>query len=224
LLSSIPIYSPEDRYYPEISRIYREAFADEERVPFDSLLEWVNSGLEGMVGLLGAFIDAGQVVAMGSAAFFPNYWMGYLPYLAVRQDVRGRGYGRQTVEFLFDWIMQRAGEMTGENPCLVFWDVRDPDDSPDEAERTIRQRRIKFYRQLGSEVLPIAYTYPPVAKGQPYVRSRLMAFKYGQGKAVITRQEAIDLAYLAIIRIGHNPETSTYWKDALQSIDRHWPS
>ena len=218
--SFILITNQDHAYYEAAREIYNASFADDERVPFDALVRWLAA--DDWQSALGVLVDVGKVVAMGSVVFFADYRMGYLPYLAVRDGLRGRGYGQTLVASLLDWVRERSQKTTGQAPRLTFWDVRDPEETNREAEKVIRQRRIEFYRRLGGEVLPIAYTYPPVAEGQPAVKSLLTACTYPPGKA-ISRQDALDVAWLVCVVASHEEPQNKYHKAALASIDLNWP-
>jgi GNAT superfamily N-acetyltransferase len=157
-----------------IKAIYTASFEDDERMPFDELWQWLKNQRGDFVATLGAFVAGEDVVGMGSAIYFANRNIGYLVYLAVREDLRGYGYGREIVQYLVSWIRRSASEMAGISPPVIFWEVRNPGDAPDETEKVHRQGRIKFYASLGAQVLPVAYTCPPVQPGQPEVNYLLM--------------------------------------------------
>jgi GNAT superfamily N-acetyltransferase len=222
MLTNFPVPDIGSPYFQAALAIYMEAFANDERVDFEWLLGWLGRGEAGVQGGLWVFQDGSRTVAIGSAAYFPDQRMGYLPYLAVDHGLRGHGYGRDVTEFLLDWIWETAHAHSDLDPRLTLWDVRDPDETADPAERTIRNRRIDFYCRLGAEILPIAYTYPPVADGQPAVADCLMAYTYPPGGR-ITRREALDAAWVGLILINHYTPDSIYYKEALASIDLNWP-
>jgi GNAT superfamily N-acetyltransferase len=222
IFTSTPILNTDSPCFQEVKDIYLAAFGVDERIKFEELLQWLGRKEAGKQGRLWAFQDGARTVAMGSAMYFPEQRMGYLPYLAVRGSLRGRGYGRLMTEFLLEWIRQRGREQTGKDPRMAIWDVRDPDETTAAAEKAIRNRRIDFYCRLGAESLPIAYTYPPVAEGQPAVADRLMVYTYPPGGR-ISRQDALDVAWVGLIVINHYTPDSIYFKDALASIDRNWP-
>jgi GNAT superfamily N-acetyltransferase len=222
-LEFIYITTSEDAFSSEARTIYEAAFDDFERVPFGSLLNWLASGENKMAGVLGAFLAGSQVVGMGSAVYFPSKRIGYLPYLAVKAGLRGQGYGREMTLRLLEWIRQCGLERDGVETRLAFWDVRDPADAPDEVERVQRHRRIRFYERLGAKALPIPYTFPPVAEGQPYVHSLLMGRSFQAG-VPLTRADALDIAVLAIQTLSGNSPESPAWAEALEAIEAHWPA
>jgi ribosomal protein S18 acetylase RimI-like enzyme len=218
----LPLPAAERKTIDAVAGIYHSAFANDERVPFESLRAWLARTGEANPSMIGAFVLGRKVIGMGSVVFFRSYRIGYLPYLAIRNGLRGGGYGSALVTGLFEWVRERALETTGQEALLVFWDVRDPDEVSDEAEKVIRRRRIAFYRRLGGEVLPIEYTYPPVSPGQPSVRSLLMARTFPAG-IPLSRKDALDVARLAVVEVDGEDLGGEHMAAALASVDAHWP-
>jgi len=63
--------------------------------------------------------------------------VGLLDYLAVNPDLRGQGLGNKMMEYLI------------RNEMNLVIEVDDPDKSPDEKEKSVRDRRIHFYEKCG---------------------------------------------------------------------------
>ena len=59
------------------------------------------------------------------------------------------------------------------DPTGLIWEIEDPDAAVDELERAERQKRVRFFRCLGGELLARRYMQPPVDGVAP-VPMRLM--------------------------------------------------
>lgn len=67
-----------------------------------------------------------------------------LDYFAVAPNLRGGGIGGKILELLKQWTAKKAP--------LLLAEVEDPDFAVDEQDRSIRNRRIGFYRRNGFEL------------------------------------------------------------------------
>lgn len=208
-------------HYKLVKDIYNEAFADDERVPFERLQHWLAGLHSNASATLVAVMDGGTVVGMGSAIYFSQKNIGYLPYLAVRSDLRGQGYGQQIVLWLLGWIEQKARLVDNGAPRMTFWEVRDPSDAPNEEERNLRLRLIGFYSRLGARTIPITYICPPISEGFSEVPYVPMIRTYPLSKG-LNREDALDVAWLGLVEINGVKPGSHLWAKTLQSIDVNW--
>ncbi len=149
--------------------------------------------------------------------------LGYLAYLAIRPDQRGRGHGEWLFRRGLAEIERIARRGAGAPPRVTFWEVRRPEDSPTPEERVRRERRIRFYERLGGRILPLDYTCPPIADGQPSVRYTVMA-STDPPAAAIDRAAALDIALTGLIEANGAQPGDAYVQAALASVDRHWPA
>ncbi len=221
-LTYVPLQAADDEPARGVEAIYSEAFFDDERAPFEQLIEAFTRRSDGVRATLGAFELGGSVVGMGSALYYPEPNLGYLAYLAVRSDRRGQGLGSQVVHSLLGWAEQQARQALGTPPRLTFWEVRHPAAAPDPDERLICERRLRFYERLGASPIPITYVCPSIGPGLPDVVCLPMVYSYPPGRA-LNRAEAMDLAWQGVVLINGAAPESEYWADARRSIDDHWP-
>lgn len=116
-----------------------------ERQSVDTIKERVAKSKEKMfVG----FLD-GQVVLFGLVLPIKNSQFMVLDYLAVKEDVRGRGVGSEFINFLCK---------KNQNKTFVL-EVEDPTNSGSE----IQQRRVEFYRKNGAkQMVGVKYLVPPL--------------------------------------------------------------
>lgn len=84
----------------------------------------------------------------------------YLRYLVLGRDQRGKGLGTDA------WDHLRA-HCVREDYAVLVWDVEHPDeDGIDDAEVSVRRRRIAFYDRVGGVVVPATgYTNPHSVDG-----------------------------------------------------------
>ncbi|MCE7002898.1 hypothetical protein LWC34_08640 [Kibdelosporangium philippinense] len=124
----------------QVRKIYEDGFSARLRTPFEDLLA-----------------DRALVLTDGSPRGFavlrelgPTGWV-FLRYFVVGE--RGRGLGA----VLWDEVRREMAGFT-----RIVYDVEDPaEDGIDEAERTIRERRISFYTRLDAVLLPIKGYHQP---------------------------------------------------------------
>jgi GNAT superfamily N-acetyltransferase len=218
-----------------VRAIYKEAFEPDERVPWAKLWRWhcqpsdeFQSVFWGLLAPAPAQDDrrlppAESVIGLLVFGYFAQPNLGYLMYLATRPDQRGRGYGAWLFTRGLAEIERMARSKHAAPPRAAFWETRWPGDAPTDAERDRRQRRIRFYQRLGGQALPLDYTCPPIAAGQPPVRFTVMAYTYPSATA-IERDLALEIALTGLIAANGATPDSLYVRNALASVDRHWPA
>lgn len=128
--------------------IYTEAFPEEERRPWDSLLECHSSGTLTLHGIYLGEELAGIMTVWDFGAF------RYIEHLAVSPRYRGHGIGSIAL-----------GEVT--RPVVLEVELPTPTDP-------MTARRIEFYRRHGLEVLPVSYIQPPYTPDLPEIEMLLM--------------------------------------------------
>ena len=217
-----PLESPTDERARAVERIYAESFLDDERIPFEKLFDLFTRPVEGIRVTLGAFEQAGEVVALGSASYHTERNLGYLAYLAVRADLRSRGFGAQVVRSLLDWADGQARESLHTSSRFTFWEVRHPAAAATPEERRQCERRIRFYEGLGARTIPITYVCPPIGPGLPEVVDLPMAYTYPPGRS-LSRTDVLDLAWQGVVLINGAKPDSDYWAQTLRSVDELWP-
>lgn len=133
-LKRINFFSPD---YGKISRLYRTAFPADERAPMWFMA--MKSGRENVDfwGLYadGNWVGLAYVISEGSAS--------YLFYLAISEDVRGKGLGSKALQSL---IKRYSGQR-------LFLALEQLDKSADNYEERLKRRQ--FYLKNGLKPLPL---------------------------------------------------------------------
>lgn len=145
-------------------RIYEEAFPSRERQLRRVIEKRVTTGSEHLwVGK-----EGGKVVFM--SLVFPLSGVDYLllDYMAVSEDMRGKGIGMSFIEML-------AHKVVSSGKSVVL-EVEDPS-SGDNVNQ--RKRRITFYRRSGAKMLKgMKYLLPPLDGTKP---TDMLLFAYPLG-------------------------------------------
>jgi hypothetical protein len=148
--------------------IYEHSFPSREREPREVILRSV----ERHVGVALRARRAATTIGLATAHLLETTPAVFLVYVATAQQSRGAGGGRALVEEL--WRLGAARLRANDlDPLGLIWEIEDPDAAADEAERAERQRRIRFFRALGGEMLSRPYIQPPIDGVAP-VAMRLM--------------------------------------------------
>lgn len=123
----------------QIREIYAERipndFAPDEIKPLSRIEEALSKG---RYSCYGAF-DGDQIAAY--AFFVINGGYALLDYLAVRDDLRGKGTGSEFLQGMATGLLRRF-----EN---VLLESEDPDFAETDEERETMERRLRFYRKNG---------------------------------------------------------------------------
>lgn len=175
----------DDPLIADVLAIYRESFPPEERITEEALLGCVGAGSGGAGGfyqqthLLAA---TNGVNALGMC-HFTGFWGGeddnrsdfvYMDYIAVDKRIRGSGIGGQ---MYFSALAQAHVDacFRGRRLRGLVYEVERPELAADEEDRTLRQRRIKFYERRGARVLDgIDFVQPSLGEGLPEVPLHLV--------------------------------------------------
>jgi GNAT superfamily N-acetyltransferase len=206
-----------------VCALYEAAFEPDERAPWDGLWDWLRAPGGAFQATFWALTRAEgpAVIGLCLCGYFPRPNLGYLAYLAVDAAERGQGHGAWLFGQALAEIERLARAACGRPPRLAFWEVRRPEDAPDDAERVHRARRIGFYERLGGQTLPLAYTCPPVAAGQPPVRFTIMARTWPP-RGALDRQTATDVALTGLIGANGAHMGDACVAAALRSVDAAW--
>ena len=93
---------------------------------------------EGHYACYGAF-EGGQILAYAFLVINGRYAL--VDYFAVREDLRGQGTGSAVLQQMITGLMRSFD-------CVLL-ESEDPDAAESEAEKDIRERRLRFYLQNG---------------------------------------------------------------------------
>lgn len=118
---------------------YRKDFPLIER---RSYLKMIRTLKEGYSELLFLYSDK-KIVGYAVVNVSSHYQYIIIDYIAVKLEYRNLGYGAKFLELLFDYYAEKGG---------ILGEVERPVDATTEKERSLRQRRIEFYRRLGFSI------------------------------------------------------------------------
>ena len=138
-----PIDALSEEQLAQVQMIYEGAFSAELRVPFSELAQPGDADR--------TFVAMeGETTPVGVAALrllVSVHW-SFLRYFAIAAERQGQALGRQFWQLLQVELRKQAW------PTWIIFEVEDPGDSADdEAERTIRVRRISFWTACGARLL-----------------------------------------------------------------------
>ena len=139
---SVPEFAVRDLTLSEVRTVWRERmtrdFPDNERKPLSMIEDALRRGEYRTLGAVG---EDGIL----AYAFFVTLGTGrplcLFDYFAVRADLRDRGVGSAFLSALISGPLALAG--------TVLLEADDPDAAREEEERTVRERRLAFYRRNG---------------------------------------------------------------------------
>lgn len=142
--------------------IYNHAFPDDnEREPFDDkILPRIRSGNWLRTTILLAF-DNGIMVGGEIADLYPSCESIHITYLAVAENMRGKGYGRRILKDGTALICQ-SFECEGNEIRHIFFETEND-------HTLIADARLRFYSHFNAGIIPIYYTQPPLSDYQDWV-------------------------------------------------------
>jgi GNAT superfamily N-acetyltransferase len=169
----------------EALAIYEQAFPEAERDAVANIaasLENANPAME--VAHFHALVEQGEVVGFSYFSTYKQYYLGYLKFIAVRADLRGKRYGPLLLQDALQQLRADGRRATGWPYLGLVLEVERPETADTDQDRRLRERRIQFYRRNGAVMLEgVDYVAPPVASGQPSLPFHLMVLravpKYG---------------------------------------------
>jgi GNAT superfamily N-acetyltransferase len=174
---------PDTDFARQAFAIYEESFPDEERDPVENIVSAMRrrSAEDPPLDRVRHFwivVNKGVVAGLAMFTYYRDLRLAFLPYMAVRPDLRGHGYGSVLFQRLVEQLPHDAKELGGDEADAwgVCFEVERPDaDSLDETERRTRERRIRFYQRNGARMLrQVRFIAPPLGEGLPPVPYYLM--------------------------------------------------
>lgn len=121
---------------PQLRDLYKSSFPEQEQIPFDELKLLLKSDLLDF----SAYYDEGMFIGFTIVLKMKEYNWGW--YFAVRDELRGRGYGQQILSALI--------ERYANSPLVI--DIESPHQECDNKEQ--RKRRYEFYKRNGFKDTP----------------------------------------------------------------------
>jgi hypothetical protein len=145
-----PVDALTDVQLARLQVIYEGAFSQDLRVPFSEL---TRSGAADQT-----FVAMEGEVPAGFAALrlLGSVGWSFLRYFAIAGERRSHGLGRQF------WQLLHLSLGQADWPACIVFEVEDPgEESVDDAQAVIRERRISFWTACGARLLPAAgYVLP----------------------------------------------------------------
>ena len=127
----------------ELRRLYETAFPEQEQIPYDDLIEL----LDKMDIDYTAYYDDDMLVGLTMVLRLPRYNWAW--YFAVRDDLRGRGYGQGILSMVLE-------KYRNDHPFIM--DIESPY-QPDAPNPEQRRRRHAFYVRNGFKDTPTSRTW-----------------------------------------------------------------
>jgi GNAT superfamily N-acetyltransferase len=205
----------------QVIAIYEQSFPEAEREPVETIAANLNSSdLNTEVTHLRALVEQEAVVGFTYFSSYPEYYLGFLKFIAVRADIRGKGYGPILLQDALEQLRADGVRATGWPYLGLVLEVERPELAANDQDRQLRERRIQFYRRNGARMIEgIDYIAPPVAAGQPSLPFYLMVLravpKYGMQRWL--RQNAVKA--LLVEGYRENPD-SWFVRHALEVRQR----
>lgn len=125
----------------QIKQLYQTAFPEGEQIPWEDLLRLVDE----MPLDFTAYYDGGEFI--GFIIVYPRKSFNWYWYFAVREELRGKGYGQQMLTHLIE-------RYKGQTSVL---DMESPEQECDNIEQ--RKRRHAFYLRNGFRDTNLYRTY-----------------------------------------------------------------
>jgi GNAT superfamily N-acetyltransferase len=205
----------------EALAIYEQAFPEAERDPVEHIAAALNSAdPETAVSHFRILVDEDAVVGFTHFSSYKDYYLGYLKFIAVRADLRGKRYGPILLKDALRQLRMDGRRATGWPYLGLILEVERPEAAENEQERELRERRIRFYERQGAVMIEnLDYVAPPVAPGQPSLPFHLMVLravpKYGMQRWL--RPKAVTA--LLVEGYGEDPD-SWFVRHALEVRER----
>jgi GNAT superfamily N-acetyltransferase len=111
----------------------------------------------------------GEWVGLRIFSYITTRNFGHGAYLGLTPDQRGRGLGTWLVERTLVQLDRDASKFGRESAIGYLVESERPMDAPDEEQRNLRKKRLKFHRQCGGIILPVTYTEPVMIEGVDYL-------------------------------------------------------
>lgn len=187
-LDFIEIDRVDHELLPDWLDIFECSFPPEEKIlvsGFLRLLEAKQTGGRPDSHIVAAMDNAIGTVGIMRFDIDRESQIGYLWYLAARQDLRGRGVGSRCL----NEVIRQAQEA---GMRAVVWEVEAPEQQFELGHREYAERRIGFYRRHGAKLLGGIQYIHSVGPHQPKILMNIMV----RPIEPISPQAAFDMAKL----------------------------
>ncbi|MBQ6356962.1 MAG: GNAT family N-acetyltransferase [Solobacterium sp.] len=137
------IQNRQDPYLPKVRALYETAFPGNERMPFRMLANTGDPDSELLVFLL----DDDRFAGFARMFHHPSARTSFLSYLAIEEDLRGRGYGTEILKQL----------CADKHDRKIVLDIEEAVPQADNYEE--RKQRKQFYLDRGFTALNLRYIF-----------------------------------------------------------------
>ncbi len=220
------ISDPDTELARQAFAIYTDAFPAEERVPVQRIAAMLRDDKFRVVTTrrtkhVWALLDNSAVVGIAFFSYYRGLRLGYLEYLAVRQDARGQGWGTYLFYHVVDQTIRDALRLGGPPALGVCLEVDRPADARTEAERQMRERRIHFYQRNGSVLIDrVEFVAPPLGRDRPPVPYHIMFHPAAPGPVSLADRDLESIVETILLRGYHLRRSSPYFKQAIASLHK----
>jgi hypothetical protein len=127
----------------QVQAIYEDAFSAELRVPFGEL------ALQRDADQTFVALDGKTPAGLAALRMLSSVEWSFLRYFAIGAERRSQGLGHQF------WQLLQLALRTKAWPANIVFEVEDPSEqAASQAERFIRERRVRFWAACGARLLP----------------------------------------------------------------------
>jgi len=187
-----------DQQLSQVRVIYEEAFAADLRVPFGELSQPDDANQ------MFVAVDGTMPVGFAALRLLGSVDWTFLRYFAVGLGRQSQGLGR---EF---WQLVRVALSEEAWPERIVFEVEHPGDAgADQAERAVRERRVRFWTACGARLLPAPEYVAPDYTGSGVIEPMLlMAVTPSVGHDRVVEGDRLKSIVLAIYtdRYGMAPD------------------
>ena len=135
------LVTAEDHANEQLRRLYETAFPEDEQIPWADLMRLI-----GEMSLdFTAYFDGNELI--GFTIVYPRKSFSWFWYFAVREELRGRGYGQQILTQLIEKYKGQTCVLDMESPTQVCENIEQ------------RRRRHAFYLRNGFRDTKVYRTY-----------------------------------------------------------------
>ncbi len=131
-----------NEFKSDIFKYYKELFPKDERQPLSLLQKLFQSGFLKFVKIVDETITVGFLIYVT----MPNNPYVYLDYFAIYKEFQNKKYGTEAIKIFKDFFKNYDG-IYGEIESVGFGNT--------EEENKVRERRLRFWQNLGFELLNI---------------------------------------------------------------------
>ncbi|MBK9928118.1 MAG: GNAT family N-acetyltransferase [Anaerolineales bacterium] len=166
-------------------QIYERSFPEIERDPVENIATSLrNENPDKEVTHLRVLIEDDVVAGFTYFSSYKEYYLGFLKFIAVREDIRGKGVGPILLQDAIQQVRADGVWATGWSYLGLVLEVERPEMAENDQDRQIRERRIQFYKRNGAVLIKdLDYIAPPLADDKPSIPFHLMVLravpKYG---------------------------------------------